>query len=145
MDQKRLAALLRKLNKSAISSLGTIPLERLVAKNLDDLSTLRSSGITWNSIARALVDWRRKDNLPLSVDHLRSAYSRARRHNGLEVRSTGQVASQPDPQDTECTLSVSRGSQTTLSASDRLKPAGNLSQLRTQTSRTLRLRNIEED
>lgn len=114
MDQKRLAALLRKLNKSAITPFGKIPLERLVAKNIDNLSTLRSSGITWPPIARALVDWRRDNDRPLSVDHLRSAYSRARRQRDNDLRATRRDLPRREPQDTERSIPVSRRPQTTL-------------------------------
>lgn len=145
MDQKRMAGLLRKLNKSAITPLGKIPLERLVAKNIDDLSTLRSFGVTWSAIARALVDWRRNDDRPLSVDHLRSAYSRARRHKGTEIRPDGQAAPRPKPQEIERTLAVSLRPQTTPATTENLEPASQSSKLRQRLSSTLKLRNIKED
>lgn len=145
MDQKRLAALLRKLNKSAITPFGRIPLERLVAKNLDDLSTLRSSGVTWPAISRALVDWRRDNDRPLSVDHLRSAYSRARRHKAPHIKPTRQAALGPEPQDIERSAPASREPQTTLSAPENLMAAVHPSNLRERLSRTANLRNIEED
>lgn len=145
MDQKRLAALLRKLNKSAITPFGRIPLERLVAKNLDDLSTLRSSGVTWPAISRALVDWRRDNDRPLSVDHLRSAYSRARRHRAPPVQSARQAALGPEPQDVERSTAASRAPQATLSPTENFSAAGHPSNLRERLSRTANLRNIEED
>jgi hypothetical protein len=145
MDQKRLGALLRKLNRSAVTPFGRIPLERLVAKNIDDLSTLRSSGLTWPPIERALVDWRRDDDRPLSVDHLRSAYSRARRHKGTEIRAARQAASRPEPQDTGRTLTGPPEPKSKISTTENLDPAVQPSKLRERTSSTLKLRNIEED
>lgn len=145
MDQKRLAVLLRKLNKSAITPFGKIPLERLVAKNLDDLSSLRLSGITWPSISRALVDWRRDNNRPLSVDQLRSAYSRARRHRDSKIALMPLAVAKPEPHDPEHSSPASRVPLTETSVKENLKTASQQPRLRERLSRTLSLRNIKED
>ena len=144
MDQKRLSALLRKLNKSALTPFGRIPLDRLVAKNLDDLSTLRAYGITWPAISRALVDWRRDNDRPLSVDQLRSAYSRARRRD-TKIGFAPPAVSKLEPQNTKHRAPSTGLPPTAPSFEEKPNTAPPQPKLRERLSRTLNLRNTEED
>lgn len=145
MHQKRLVALLRKLNKSAITPFGKIPLDRLVSKNLGDLSILRALGITWPSITRALLDWRRDNERPLSVDHLRSAYSRARRLKESHIAPTPPTVSKSQVQNIERGTPMSPVPVIALSTKENPNTASRPSKLREQMGRTLHRRYIEED